>query len=154
MNLERLEQAIAVMKRAGKVDMGRWQSGYVKNSEFGVHACGNSACFAGWLAVSQEFREAGGEVGYRGEPLLSFRRGHAAVIGWLEAEGLKAEVLELLITSIAYTSSAAVEWLKSKNIPVMVEKLDPLKDYWQTQLPNWHDYKADDVIKILEALRD
>lgn len=63
MRLDRLEQAIAVMQRAGKVDMRAWQDFAtrqdIRHTEKELHACGNSACFAGWLAVSPEFQAAG-----------------------------------------------------------------------------------------------
>ena len=47
MNLERLQQAINLMKRAGKVDMTDWQSGEIVETESEIHSCGTAACFAG-----------------------------------------------------------------------------------------------------------
>lgn len=150
-NLERLEQAIAVMKRAGEVNMNFWQRGGVSETEDDLHSCGNSACFAGWLAVSPEFREAGGGLHRSsGAPLFGAFFGFRAVIAWLEAEDdLSKEVLELLVTGEAVISDATEEWLMSKNIP-----LEPEKHFTLTSLMGWNKYKAQDVIKILEALRD
>lgn len=154
-NSERLEQAIAVMRRAGKVDMRTWQSGQVKSSESRIHACGNTACFAGWLAVSPEFINSGGWLSpLSGAPGFNERLGAHAVIEWLEAEGGKAEVLELLISNSARISSTTAEWLKSKNIQAEVGRQESGGDYTYTHLINWSNFKADDVIKILEALRD
>lgn len=150
-NSERLEQAIAVMKRAGEVNMNFWQRGVVSETEDDLHTCGNSACFAGWLAVSPEFREAGGtHLSNSGAPIFDGYTGYYAISEWLEAEGeLHKEVIELLVAGEAVISDATEEWLMSKNIP-----LEPEKHYTLTCLKGWIKYKAQDVIKILEALHD
>ena len=107
-NLERLEQAIAVMKRAGAVDMRRWQSGEVRESEVELHECGTASCFAGWLAVSPEFREAGGHPDFLGSPSFEGATGDLAVVKWLEAEGEDANRLQAIILGIGFSTWS--EW--------------------------------------------
>ena len=76
MNIENMKAAIAIMQRVidrgDKVDMVNWQttkSGYntfsfepIAKTEDELHACGNAACFAGYVAISPEWRAAGGFV--------------------------------------------------------------------------------------------
>jgi hypothetical protein len=42
---------------------------YVK-TERELHSCGNSACVAGYIAVSPEFKKIGGQVGVNGTPVM------------------------------------------------------------------------------------
>lgn len=156
-NLERLNQAISVMERAGKVSMGTWQGGEFTDcatSESELHSCGNTACFAGWVAVSPEFQAVGGHVGTSGWPCFGVAIGSHAINRWLETRGFKAEVIELLISGSTLISDSAVEWLRSKDISVEAEKYRPISNYSYVYLNHWNKYKAQDVIKILEALRD
>lgn len=61
MNIENLSKAIAVMSRAkaSKLVMSTWQSNTWDKSavktEEEFHACGNTACFAGHVAISPEW---------------------------------------------------------------------------------------------------
>ncbi len=78
MNIENIDKAIAVMERAKvqkSLDMVNWQSvsyeHQVVNSEAELHACGNKACFAGHIAISPEWIEAGGNMTHMGEPWMS-----------------------------------------------------------------------------------
>lgn len=70
MNLQNLDHAIAIMKRAGKVNMHHWQSGNIKQTEESKHICGSAACFAGWIGVSPEWAADGGTTTRSGEPFL------------------------------------------------------------------------------------
>lgn len=154
-NLERLEQAIAIMRRAGIVKMSDWQSGEPLKTESEIHTCGTAACFAGWIAVSPEFKAAGGKVRpVSGAPVFCGWVGVQAILDWLEAQDTKAYILKLLIIGEGSVPDSTVEWLRSKNIQAESEKLEPDSDRTYAELPNWRNYKADDVIKILEALRD
>ena len=66
MNCERIQAAIAMMKRAipRYFDMTDWQNerpGHIieiAQTESELHTCGNTACFAGHLALSPEFQDA------------------------------------------------------------------------------------------------
>lgn len=123
MNLERLDQAIAVMRRAGKVDMAVWNRHPLSKpkSEEAYHECGTAACFAGWLAVSPEFREAGGHPDFLGSPSFEGATGDLAVIKWLEAEGEDANRLQAIILGIGFST--------------------------------WSEWTAQDVVRELEGLK-
>lgn len=162
MNHERLEQAINIMKRAGKVDMNCWQGAYqanIKQTEQEMHSCGNSACFAGWLAVSPEFRTAGGTINTLGVPVYQGKTGPDAILKWLdlEDEDIRGEVIRLLILGEESTLDSAIKWLEDLNIdPVSnlyYEKLKPGSRYSYAHFLSWHTCTTEDVIKILEALK-
>ena len=78
MNRERIQSAIAMMKRAipRYFNMTNWQNephGHIiqiAQTESELHACGNTACFAGHLALSPEFQKAGGSVNKIGAPVF------------------------------------------------------------------------------------
>jgi hypothetical protein len=79
MNRERIQAAIAMMKRviAPYFDMTTWQNephGHIiqiAQTEPELHGCGNTACFAGHLALSPEFQDAGGLVSKIGAPIFN-----------------------------------------------------------------------------------
>ena len=79
MNRERIQSAIAMMKRVTHryFDMTNWQNelyGHIKQiaqTESELHGCGNTACFAGHLALSPEFQDAGGLVSKIGAPIFN-----------------------------------------------------------------------------------
>ena len=79
MNRERIQAAIAMMKRAipRHFNMTVWQNepqGHIiqiAQTESELHGCGNTACFAGHLALSPEFQKAGGSVSKIGAPVFN-----------------------------------------------------------------------------------
>ena len=103
MNRENTEHAIAIMERArGKVQMTDWQttSEFDSNpryvtSEAELHQCGNTACFAGWVALSHEFREWGGSSTGGGVPRIvcTDDSGADAIKRWLDISEDLAESL-------------------------------------------------------------
>lgn len=149
MNLERLNQAIAVMKRAGKVFMGDFQTGSVSvvaTDEITLHTCGNSACFAGWLAVSPEFQAAGGVVGFDGSPLYKYSMlGGSSVAEWLETDNTTA--IELLVYGEARHDNFNTDYLDEHGI-----EYQEIGNH-HYELVGWENYNAQDVIKYLEALK-
>lgn len=148
-NLDRLEQAIAIMERAGNLYMGgEFQTGDVLfGTEEELHACGNSACFAGWIAVSPEFQAAGGCPDYDGSPSSSETAGEA-VAAWLETDNVKA--VNLLIYGEAWGADESfLKVLEKHSIPFC-----SASDGHCTVLEDWKDYTAQDVIKYLNALKD
>lgn len=151
-NLERLEQAIAVMKRAGAVDMRSWQGGEVRESEVELHTCGNSACFAGWLAVSPEFQASGGSLDTKGAPgMPAYKKQHGggAVAEWLEVEHEEARMLiELLVFGVAYVSEDTTDFLQSMGIPYR-----EADDGSEVFLPGWEKWTAENVVHYLERLK-
>jgi len=76
---ERIQNAIAMMKRVTHrhFDMANWQNephGHIiqiAQTESELHGCGNTACFAGHLALSPEFKDAGGLVSKIGAPIFN-----------------------------------------------------------------------------------
>lgn len=158
MNIERLNQAIAIMKRAGTIDMSFWQGETFDtcHTESELHSCGNSACFAGWVAISPEFVKVGGKhLPDSGAPIFNERMSHYAISEWLEAEDeLHKEVIELLVIGEGAVLDSTVQWLESIGVKVEAVKHEPSSDYSYAHLEGWCMYEAQDVIKILEALRD
>jgi len=79
MNRERIQSAIAMMKDVTHrhFDMANWQNephGHIiqiAQTESELHACGNTACFAGHLALAPEFQKAGGSVSKTGAPVFN-----------------------------------------------------------------------------------
>lgn len=89
MNLRRMDVCIKVMQRvaakAYAFDIETWQQGGSNRlTEKGLHKCGSSACFGGWLAVSPEFRRSGGGVErLGGRPIFNGFGGSSAVSEYL-----------------------------------------------------------------------
>ena len=92
MNRERIQDAITMMKDVTHryFDMINWQNephGHiiqVAQTESELHACGNTACFAGHLALSPEFQKAGGSVGKMGAPVFNGVRYAEAVAEYFD----------------------------------------------------------------------
>jgi hypothetical protein len=93
-NREKMHQAIAIMQRAGKVEMSIFQDGRTHaTTEEEIHKCGNKACFAGWVAVSPEFLKDGGRVSRPGSPIFKSSYGSDAISSWLSISEDLAECL-------------------------------------------------------------
>ena len=79
MNRERIQYAVSMMKRVTHrhFNMSGWQHeqpGHIiqiAQTESKLHTCGNTACFAGHLALSPEFQDAGGLVSKIGAPIFN-----------------------------------------------------------------------------------
>ena len=92
MNRERIQDAITMMKDVTHrhFDMANWQNkdhSYVSRivqTESELHACGNTACFAGHLALSPEFQDAGGSVSKIGAPMFNGVRYAEAVAEYFD----------------------------------------------------------------------
>lgn len=88
MSIERIHKCIGMMKNARNLAMAEWQQpkwdgGSIADTIEGIHNCGNTACFAGYLAVSKFFLEDGGEQDLHGRPVFDFSSGHMAVAKYL-----------------------------------------------------------------------
>ena len=104
MNRENIQKAIAIMKRAedDHFDMCDWQSdllGLAKTIDE-LHGCGNTACFAGYIAMAPEFKEDGGQQDIIcGDPEFPrdgtnfFHSGADAVAAWLDISKLLAYLI-------------------------------------------------------------
>lgn len=140
MNLENINHAINIMKRAGVIDSLRmidWQSqfdeqvGSPKFTEHELHICGNKACFAGHIAVSPEFIEAGGTADrWCGSPCYSGKGGAGAVALWL---GISKELADSLVygdlddsEDVGYSPFYNCAWGKV-TAPMVIEKLELIK---------------------------
>jgi hypothetical protein len=66
MNRKNIQDTINILQRARNFDIRRFQRSrfgeVCVNTEEELHACGNSACIAGYVAVSPEWAEFGGKV--------------------------------------------------------------------------------------------
>jgi hypothetical protein len=94
MNPVNVEKAIAIVRRAKNFDMTNYQIkinpiGGAKTTEEAMHACGNRACFAGYVAISPEWKADGGEVNsWSGTPMILDQNdervsGSTAIAYWL-----------------------------------------------------------------------
>lgn len=90
MNVENIKHAINIMERVkardDELNMSRWQSnsaGEILKNEIDLHQCGTPACFGGWVAVSPEFKAAGGAPDFIGAPTIGFSQDHDAIAKWL-----------------------------------------------------------------------
>ena len=102
MNVNNMLTAIDIMNRAGKFDISVWQEvvpGGYKDTECELHRCGTSACFAGWVAVSPEFRKDGGSISRScGYPIITDGNNNrlyeaSAIAYWLDIPNRDAEDL-------------------------------------------------------------
>lgn len=143
MNIENIDKAIAVMKRAQEhqenFHMRDFQCAMPKENgirtwaqtEAELHSCGNTACFAGYLALSPEWQTSEGcflndcvVPAVRIPPF--FLNGADAVAHWLD-----------ISTSLAETIVYGDLWYRISSV---VEK-------------DWLELKPQDIIIILEAIK-
>ena len=142
MNIQNIKKAIAIMERAqGKVSMLQWQSSPQGGQRLGIyeaelHACGNVACFAGWIAVSPEFQaDGGGANPFCGFPVFQTERGffveEEAIEKWLDIPYEFAESLvhgnreESRSSSTDFCNFYGKPWRDVNNTDV-IEKLKTL----------------------------
>lgn len=144
MNIENINKAIAVMERVkvrgGRIDMSDWMTHDQPDApvcvmdESDLHTCGTAACFAGWLAVSPEWKEDGGSATHNGCPVMGDHPnfgGVPPVATWLDIGNVECGAL---CTSIA--GEAIVH-------PRVYPGLDDVTDI-----------DVDDVLAALYRLRD
>ena len=165
MNIERLNYAIEIMRQAQNLDMTSWQSGdegEALDSIEELHRCGNTACFAGYLAISPEWD---GKVTSEGKPY--YLPSEPRTFGLIGADAVNhflgmtsethREVIALVVTSTTYF------YLYSPTTENQLETLSE-QSKWEFEIATrvgklvedrpWSEWRPDDVIKILEALRD
>lgn len=138
MNIENMNSAIAIMIRAkehNSIDMDFWQkknADKVVTTETELHACGNTACFAGHVAVSPEFKLSGGTAcRLNGSPEFDRGRGHEAIQFWLEITEGEAECL----------------------VYGALESTDTGESYSHYYNKLWNEVTADDVLVKLYELK-
>lgn len=164
MNKENINKAIAVMKRAKNLQMTAWQnSSKIAQTEEELHTCGNSACFAGYIAISPEFP---GTCDSCGVPEIDFEdgwklRGGPAIQHWFELDEDTPQ--GLAVHMIIYGNLPVGLEIHEVNESTIAEETEPhIRDelkvaYRINEMVGgtpWEDWKPEHVIKILEALRD
>lgn len=145
MNIENIKKTITIMERAKLRDdirMETWQSnvgagGDKVSNEAELHACGNKACLAGYIGLSPEWIEAGGETHSSGEPYFPFLPTNKwdaapALAHWW---GLPSKLTELFV------------------LPYCAEGLGMGGDHLLYG-KHWTDIRVDDVLRILNELLD
>ena len=89
-NEKNVQDAINIMERAQKFSMHQWQEvadGSACETEAELNECGMAACFGGYIAVSPEFKVAGGRVDlYSGVPILGRENGYFAIAEYLDID--------------------------------------------------------------------
>ena len=137
MNIENMRSAINIMKRAGKIDMRKWQE--IKNgdkalgSEEELHYCGTAACFAGWIAVSPEWKKFGGRIDERyGTPYIPIKENldktyysSKAIAYWLDIPKSYSIELCALNTTIKNEEYYGVE-INDITKEMVIEKLEEI----------------------------
>ncbi|MNY11691.1 hypothetical protein D3C86_1447330 [compost metagenome] len=109
------------------------------------HVCGNSACFAGWIALSPEFRADGGTVASTGAPyfngLLPIHcySGWEAISKWL---GLESDAGRRFVKNLVLGDCECRD------------DLDHYVDYSNFYNKPWADVDKEDVLMKLRILRE
>lgn len=102
MDKDNVQTSINIIERAQKngaiLRMIEWQKGALAGtpitSEHELLRCGTPACFAGLIAVSDEFQAQGGCVGDEGEPIyINNNFGSEAIELWLGISNYEAVAL-------------------------------------------------------------
>ncbi len=150
MNVENINKAIAIMERVpqGRLRMTAWQCGdhgwdtLPVRTEEELHACGNKACFAGYVAISPEWKADGGEVCANGAPVILTKEyppppirvltGTHAIAYWLDiSRDLAAALVTGHLTEIGrtdpYSHSYKKRWADVEPADV-IEKLLSIKE--------------------------
>jgi len=87
-NIDRLQDAIAIMRISKNLDMRSFQNTFdslkISDSIASLHACGNTACFAGYIAISPMFQNAGGTCGNKGSPKFNGKYSSGALAEYFE----------------------------------------------------------------------
>lgn len=162
MNLERLNYAIEIMRQAHNLDMTSWQDGEVAGSIEELHDCGNTACFAGYLAISPEWD---GEVTQSGQPYYPCSKGRPhellgarAINEFLSMTSeTHKEVIRLVVMGITwgYSYNASTDnelWDLTEQSQFEFEIATRVGELVEDR--RWGEWRPEEVIKILEALRD
>lgn len=95
MNRENIEYMKTVMEQATSFHMRAFQNITTSADEFAetvdqLHQCGNTACFAGYLAISEKFKQDGGRA-RNGVPVYRSFDDYYAVAEWLGISNLLTE---------------------------------------------------------------
>lgn len=158
MNTERIKYAISIMEQAQNLNMRIWQNRTDWDSDYAttiedLHTCGNTACFAGYIAISPLFQEVGGVVvEVTGTPKLNGMAGEDALLEFFEAPFWMKPFFDALV----YGELGTLEFGEP------VEDQEEATFQFQERLVNqinvitqfiaWNDWKPEHVIEVLQAL--
>lgn len=153
MNKERILSAIELMRNAQNLSMCFWQGDKVIKDEGRsnaitnicpsieeLHSCGNTACFAGYLAISQPFKDAGGRV----------QKHTGAPIFYSEGEGIDYEDADAVgvYLDIPYKTACSLVYGDLNRDPDC-NRYRTFSEFYQKP---WANVEAVDVIAKLEGL--
>lgn len=134
MNRENVKYCIELMQNATSFDICDWQSGFkLRDSIDALHSCGNTACFAGYIAISEKFKNDGGIQGTSGAPIIGINKGSNAVAYWLD-----------IPERLAYSFTNGDTCMQKLN-----DSYFTYSDFYEKA---WCDIKPQDVIKKLNQL--
>jgi hypothetical protein len=152
MNRTNIQSTINILKRAENFNMGDFQALNVDSedcvyatNEVELHTCGNSACIAGYVAVSPEWAAVGGRV-ESGIPVirkltLQTQVGattqdaiNSMVVYW----GLKPKTVAAIVNGAGYSN-----FIKQNNLK------DLPTDYW-----DWSEMTKEQAIHLLEQIME
>lgn len=155
MNKERIKYAISIMEQAENLYMGTWQevdSHTVATTIKDLHTCGNTACFAGYIALSPLFKAEGGVVDSCGEPIMGEKRGDEAILKFFEMD----EKYTPLMWAIVYGHLGDL-FVGEYQDPMKVRDLNDEVLHQVNEiceLTPWDEWEPKHVISVLEALLD
>lgn len=158
MNTERIKYAISVMEQAQNLNMSGWQNSVDIGSDYAtsmeeLHACGNTACFAGYIAVSPLFQSVGGSVGQgSGTPLLGGKGGEDALVEFFETPFWMEPFFDTLVYGGLGTLEVGepVEDQEEATYQFQERLVNQINEI--TQFTDWKDWRPEHVIDVLQAL--
>lgn len=153
MNKERIQYAISIMEQAKNLKMTYWQGeeGFSSTIEE-LHTCGNTACFAGYLALSPLFQADGGGMDTDGEPVFEGGYGHEAIHSYFEMDERFIPLIYAIVYGEAYNSDV---WLESGvGEDAICGRGIRLKEQLSTLTGEtyWHEWRPEHLVTILNAI--
>lgn len=144
MNRENIQYTIDLLKQAQSFNIHTFQSygnGTVATSTEELHACGNTACIAGYVALSPRWKELGGQQTISGAP--------RPAVGYLIPEELDDAYGDIVVAGMAKF------WGVSANTAdaiVYGQEYDWLADHLGLHPKGWGDLEPADAVYLFEQL--
>ena len=146
MNRTNIQATIDILKQAQNFSIFQFQnpkSGQLANTIEELHRCGNTACIAGYVALSQAWRDFGGYI-HDGTPSLSANEeDHQALKSMMAFWGLPKHVTSAIIFGDGWN-----DFLDNHGIVGL-----PFDDDDEPEeLTGWYTLTKDDAISLFEQL--
>lgn len=159
MNKERIQYAISIMEQAKNLYMNSWQSAFKPVATINeLHFCGNTACFAGYLALSPLFKEVGGAVGSHGHPILGDWVDELAVLAFFETDERYRPFMEALTLGHIDELFVGLEEFEQEDLALAEASETDRKVVQQvtdiTGGLSWEEWEPKHVITVLKDLLD